>query len=158
ASEPFRPLPGRPSVEEGDMSALAEGRPPTHPVQEDSPREVSRRHFLGAATAAAATLATDARAQTPEQVNVQAFITGARAARGCDLGFIWDQPAPILSPTPPYAFALNATHKQTHEIFGSAPGSQVSWASEIMYLSGQHGAPTIDAIGHIGRNLKLHGG
>jgi len=34
----------------------------------------------------------------------------------------------------------------------------VSWASEIMFFSGQHGAPTIDAIGHIGRDLKLHGG
>jgi len=39
-----------------------------------------------------------------------------------------------------------------------APGSRVSWASDIMYFSGQHGAPTIDAIGHIGRDLKLHGG
>jgi kynurenine formamidase len=28
----------------------------------------------------------------------------------------------------------------------------------MLYMSGQHGAPTIDAIGHIGRNLKLHGG
>ena len=46
----------------------------------------------------------------------------------------------------------------TYEIYGQAPGSQVSWASDIMYFSGQHGAPTIDAIGHIGRNLKLHGG
>src|SRR3989442_1488420 len=27
-----------------------------------------------------------------------------------------------------------------------------------MYFSGQHGAPTIDAIGHIGRDLKLFGG
>ena len=65
---------------------------------------------------------------------------------------------PVLSLNPPYAFALNATHRQTHEIFGTAPGSQVSWASEMLYMSGQHGAPTIDAIGHIGRNLKLHGG
>ena len=75
-----------------------------------------------------------------------------------DLGFTWDQSAPVLSLNPPYAFALNATHRQTHEIFGSAPGSQVSWTSELMYFSGQHGAPTIDAIGHIGRNMKLHGG
>ena len=62
----------------------------------------------------------------------------------------------VLSLNPPYAFALNA--RQTHEIYGSAPGSQVSWTSELLYFSGQHGAPTIDAIGHIGRNLKLHGG
>lgn len=38
------------------------------------------------------------------------------------------------------------------------PGSQISFASDIMFFSGQHGAPTIDAIGHIGRNLRLHGG
>jgi len=63
-----------------------------------------------------------------------------------------------LSLNPPYSFALNRTHKMTHEIFGQAPGSRVSWASDIMYFSGQHGAPTIDAIGHIGRDLKLHGG
>jgi kynurenine formamidase len=117
---------------------------------------VSRRMFLGAAaTAAATTLATDAAAQTPD---VDAFISGMRAARLFDLGFTWDQSAPVLSLNPPYAFALNATHRQTHEIFGSAPGSQVSWTSDMMYFSGQHGAPTIDAIGHIGRNMKLHGG
>ena len=106
------------------------------------------------ATAAAAAVAADTRAQTPEQVNVEAFISGVRAARVFDLGFTWDQSAPLLSLNPPYAFALNATHRQTHEVFGTAPGSQVSWASEILYMSGQHGAPTIDAIGHIGRNLK----
>ena len=64
----------------------------------------------------------------------------------------------MLGLNPPYAFALNRTHKMTHEIFGQAPGSGISWASEIMYFSGQHGAPTIDAIGHIGRDLKLYGG
>src|SRR4029450_12734920 len=69
-----------------------------------------------------------------------------------------DLSASALSPTRPDAFPRNATHRQTHEIFGTAPGSQVSWASEILCMSGQHGAPTIDAIGHIGRNLKLHGG
>ena len=91
-------------------------------------------------------------------MNVEAFISGVRAARVFDLGFTWDQSSPVLSLNPPYAFALNATHRQTHEIYGSAPGSQVSWTSEMLYFSGQHGAPTIDAIGHIGRNLKLHGG
>ncbi len=142
------------------MSSQAEARP-HQPARSESASvsEVSRRTFLGgAATAAAATLAAEAAAQTPERVNVEAFISGVRAARVFDLGFTWDQSAPVLSLNPPYAMALNATHRQTHEIFGSAPGSQVSWASEILYFSGQHGAPTIDAIGHIGRNMKLHGG
>jgi kynurenine formamidase len=125
---------------------------------EGAARDVSRRIFLGGVASAAATLAADVSAQTPEQVNVEAFISGVRAARVFDLGFNWDQSSPVLSLNPPYAFALNATHRQTHEVFGSAPGSQVSWTSEILYFSGQHGAPTIDAIGHIGRNLKLHGG
>ncbi len=75
-----------------------------------------------------------------------------------DLSFTWNEQAPVLSLNPPYAFALNRTHKMTHEIFGQVPGSRVSWASDIMYFSGQHGSPTLDAIGHIGRDLKLHGG
>ena len=80
--------------------------------------EVSRRMFLsGAATAAATTLAAEASAQSPERVNVEGFISGVRAARVFDLGFTWDQSAPVLSLNPPYAFALNATHRQTHEVF-----------------------------------------
>jgi kynurenine formamidase len=81
-----------------------------------------------------------------------------KGARMFDLSFTWNEQSPVLSLNPPYSFALNRTHKMTYEIFGQAPGSRVSWASDIMYFSGQHGAPTIDAIGHIGRDLKLHGG
>jgi len=120
--------------------------------------EVSRRDFLaGAASAAAASslAATPADAQT---VNVEAFISGVRAARIFDLNFTWDSGSPLLSLNPPFAMALQATHRQTYEMFGSAPGSQLSWAADMLYFSGQHGAATIDAIGHIGRSLKLHGG
>ena len=60
--------------------------------------------------------------------------SGLRGARVFDLGFVWDSRAPVLSRNPPYAFALNATHRQTHEAFGSAPGSQGSWTSEILYF------------------------
>jgi kynurenine formamidase len=38
------------------------------------------------------------------------------------------------------------------------PDRQLSFTSEIMHFSGQHGAPSIDAIGHIGRDGKLFGG
>jgi kynurenine formamidase len=37
-------------------------------------------------------------------------------------------------------------------------GDQLSFTAEIQHWSGQHGAPSIDAIGHIGRDGKLFGG
>jgi kynurenine formamidase len=86
------------------------------------------------------------------------LIRQVKGATVYDLSFTWNEQAPVLNLNPPFSFALNRTHRMTHEIFGSAPGSQVSWASDLMYFSGQHGSPSIDAIGHIGRNLKLHGG
>ncbi len=124
--------------------------------------QVSRRDFLSGAAAtttvaAATSLAAPATA-TAENVNVEAFISGVRAARVFDLNFTWDARSPLLSINPPYAFALANTHRQTYEFFGSVPGSQLSWAADMLYFSGQHGAATIDAIGHIGRNLRLHGG
>lgn len=120
--------------------------------------DVSRRHWLGSAATlgVAAALAGSATAQG--RPSADDLIRTVKGARMFDLSFTWNEQSPVLNLNPPYSFALNRTHKMTHEIFGQAPGSRVSWASEIMYFSGQHGAPTIDAIGHIGRNLKLHGG
>ncbi|MGH7277663.1 MAG: cyclase family protein [Candidatus Rokuibacteriota bacterium] len=118
--------------------------------------DISRRQWLTAAGLGAAGVATTAGAQGP--ASVEDLIRAVKGARVFDLSFAWTEQSPVLDLNPPYASALNRTHKMTHEIFGQAPGSQVSWASEIMYFSGQHGSPTLDAIGHIGRNLKLHGG
>ncbi len=121
--------------------------------------EVSRRDFLaGAASTAAASSLAAAPAGAAEAADVEVFIGSLRGARVFDLNFTWDSGSPLLSLNPPFAFALQATHRQTYEMFGSAPGSQLSWAADMLYFSGQHGAATIDAIGHIGRNLKLHGG
>jgi kynurenine formamidase len=119
--------------------------------------ELSRRTWLGGvgSLAALAALTDVAGAQTP---SAESFVTALKAARIFDLSFTWNDQSPVLSLNPPYSFALNRTHKMTHEIFGQVPGSRVSWTSEMMFFSGQHGAPTIDAIGHIGRDLKLHGG
>jgi len=120
--------------------------------------DVSRRQWLrtagtlGVAAAAAGTATAQSRPSADELVRT------VKGARLFDLSFTWNEQSPVLSLNPPYSFALNRTHRMTHEIFGQVPGSRVSWASEIMYFSGQHGAPTIDAIGHIGRDLKLHGG
>jgi len=118
----------------------------------------SRRQWLTAAgtLAAAAALASPARAEGG--ASVDDFVQTVKGARVFDLSFVWTEQSPVLGLNPPYAFALNRTHKMTHEFFGQAPGSQLSWASDIMYFSGQHGSPTIDAIGHVGRNLRLHGG
>ena len=119
--------------------------------------QLSRRDWLGATalTALATALgAADAHAQAP----IDGLLAAVKGARLFDLSFVWNEQSPLLGLNPPYAFALNRTHAMTHEMFGQAPGSRVSWASEIMYFSGQHGAPTVDAIGHIGRDLKLFGG
>jgi kynurenine formamidase len=126
--------------------------------------ELTRRRWLGTAGWAAALAAaggTDMRspsAASAQSGSVESLLGALKSARVFDLSFTWSDQSPVLSLNPPYSFALNRTHKMTHEIFGQVPGSRVSWASEIMFFSGQHGAPTIDAIGHIGRDLKLHGG
>src|SRR5205807_895958 len=113
--------------------------------------------WLGsAATLGVAAFAGAATAQS--RPSADELIRTVKGARMFDLSFTWNEQSPVLSLNPPYSFALNRTHKMTHEILGQAPGSRVSWASDIMYFSGQHGAPTIDAIGHIGRDLKLYGG
>jgi kynurenine formamidase len=117
---------------------------------------VSRRQWLGALSGLA-TLAAVGNAEAQSRP-ADGLIATLKAAKLYDLSFTWNEQSPVLGLNPPYSFALNRTHKMTHEIFGQVPGSRVSWASEIMYFSGQHGAPTIDAIGHIGRDLKLHGG
>jgi kynurenine formamidase len=124
---------------------------------------VSRRDWLGTTGLAALAVMAGSEIRGPAAANAQArpaegLISALKAARLYDLSFTWNEQSPLLGLNPPYAFALNRTHKMTHEIFGQVPGSRVSWTSEVMYFSGQHGAPTIDAIGHIGRDLKLHGG
>src|SRR5881397_2321093 len=65
--------------------------------------------------------------------------------------------------SPPYAMELNKTHafatvdptRGTRDTFGD--GGQLSFTSEVQHFSGQHGAPSLDAIGHIGRNGFLFG-
>ncbi len=79
-----------------------------------------------------------------------------RKAKVIDLSHTWTTHSPIAGVNPPYSFSLAATHANTRGSFGD--GGQLSFTSEIMSWSGQHGAPSIDAIGHIGRDGKLFGG
>lgn len=73
-----------------------------------------------------------------------------------DLSHTWKIESPIAGVNPKYSFHLDATHANTRGAFGD--GDKLSFTSEIQQWSGQHGAPSIDAIGHIGRNGKLFGG
>jgi len=102
--------------------------------------------LAAAALAAAAPGAPHAYAQGDLMRSLQ-------SARIVELNFVWDQRSPLLSFNPPYAAALANTHTQTN---GWIP--QLSFAADMMYFSGQHGAPTIDALGHIGHDGKLFGG
>src|SRR5687767_6630622 len=82
------------------------------------------------------------------------FIRAVQRAKIFDLSHEWDENSPIAGVNPSYAMALDATHANSRPNFDG----KLSFTSEIQRWSGQHGAPSLDAIGHIGRNGKLFGG
>ena len=84
------------------------------------------------------------------------LVAALKNARLIDLSHTWEAESPVASVNPPYSFTLAATHGKTRGSFND--GGQLSFAAESMHWSGQHGAPSIDAIGHIGRDGKLFGG
>ena len=122
-------------------------------------RKTDRRSFFKTAGAAAAGIAlaealAGSRALAGEDGGD--FIRSVQRARIFDLSHTWDENSPIASVNPPYSMELNATHASTRGTFD--PDKQLSFTSEVQHWSGQHGAPSIDAIGHIGHNGKLYGG
>src|SRR5262245_11102471 len=124
-----------------------------HSIQPKSGRRATmkRAGALMLASAALALLSPPAGADDNHHLwNV------VRKARVIDLSHTWDSASPIASVNPPYSFELAATHANTRGTFGD--NGQLSFTSEVMHWSGQHGAPSIDAIGHIGRDGKLFGG
>ena len=125
---------------------------------QDGARSVARRDFMRsaalAAGLAAAGMATPAAAGGSGRV--RDFIRKIENARLFDLTHVWDENSPIAGVNPPYSMELNATHAATRGTFGD--GGQLSFTSEVQHWSGQHGAPSIDAIGHIGHNGLLFGG
>jgi kynurenine formamidase len=96
-----------------------------------------------------------------EDSSAEDLIKAVKRARLIDLSHTWDKNSPIATVNPSYSFALAATHANTLGTFGDAtpqhPDGQLSFTSEVMHFSLQHGAPSIDAIGHIGRNGTLFG-
>jgi kynurenine formamidase len=121
-----------------------------------------RRNFMKTAGAAAAGIAiAEALGASLARANGRSdrtddFIRSVQKARLFDLSHTWDENSPIAGVNPPYAMELAATHENTRGDFGD--GGQLSFTAEIQNWSGQHGAPSIDAIGHIARDGKLFGG
>ena len=119
----------------------------------------NRRNFFKAAGASAAgltlaqALSGSARA---DEGRHEGFIKQVLGARVFDLSPTWGENPPIAGVNPPYSMSLSATHANTRGTFGD--GGKLSFAAEVQHFSGQHGAPSIDAIGHIGRNGKVFGG
>lgn len=95
-----------------------------------------------------------AQAQSDKKKTAADLISMLRSARVIELNFLWDSKSPILSLNPPFAIGLHSSHKETA---GMIPGG-IAYAEDMMFFSGQHGAPTIDALGHISDNGKLFGG
>ena len=85
---------------------------------------------------------------------VESFINSIKSARVIELNFVWDRNSPLLGLNPPFSLGLHTSHKQTK---GAIPGG-IAFAADMMFFSGQHGAPNIDALGHISDNQKLFGG
>ncbi len=81
------------------------------------------------------------------------FMEGVLSARVIELNFVWGNDSPLLPLNPPYRLSLHTSHRESE---GLVPG--ISFAADIIVFSGQHGAPTIDALGHISTGGKLYGG
>src|SRR5215210_4188724 len=82
------------------------------------------------------------------------FINTRESAKVIELNFVWDRNSPLLGLNPPYSLGLHTSHKQTK---GMMPGG-IAFAADMMFFSGQHGSPNVDALGHISDNGKLYGG
>lgn len=116
-----------------------------------------RRRFFKAGAAAGLALTGLLGPQAHAQDRAaQGLIRMARRARLFDLSHTWDESSPIAGVNPPYSMTLDGTHENTRGAFGD--GGQLSFTSEVQAWSGQHGAPSIDALAHIGYNGQLFGG
>src|SRR6266496_5253640 len=93
-------------------------------------------------------------AQQDKKKSTSTLIDSLKANRVIELNFIWGRNSPLLGLNPPFTIGLQTGHKQTS---GMIPGG-IAFAADMMFFSGQHGSPNIDALGHISDNMKLFGG
>jgi len=114
---------------------------------------MSKRRFSTTIASAALVAAAVIGAGAPAAHAQNDLLRALQSAKVVDLNFIWDARSPLLPFNPPFAASLVNTHKQTK---GWIP--EIAFAADMMFFSGQHGAPTIDALGHISHGGKLFGG
>src|SRR3989441_5573461 len=143
----------------------------------ESRTAVNRRDFIRVSAASSVGVVVAdmikpviAATSSEETGQVGDFIRKVKEAHLFHLSPVGDENSPIAGVNPSYSMKLNRTHAQfdqtdpdfsddhtrgTRGQFGD--GGQLSFTSEVQHFSGQHGAPSIDAIGHIGRNGFLFG-
>lgn len=114
----------------------------------------ARRVGALSVAAALALAAMPAAGQQGRSDAYRRLLDQLQSGRIIELNSVWDAQSPLVGFNSPYAMALVATHRGTS---GMIPGG-IAFAGDLMYFSGQHGAPTIDALGHISNNMKLYGG
>jgi kynurenine formamidase len=107
---------------------------------------------VGAALLAASTALAQ---QSPPGLTTE-LLLHVKRAQVIDLSHTWNENSPVLGLNPSYSLSLPFTHANTRGTFGDE--GQISFTSDAMQWSGQHGAPSIDAVGHIGHNGMLYGG
>jgi kynurenine formamidase len=110
----------------------------------------------GLALFAALSLLAGATPASDNDDDTEDLLRLIKKSKVVDLSHPWENQSPVAGVNPPYSFALGPTHENTRGTFGD--GGQLSFTAEIQHWSGQHGAPSIDAIGHIGRDGKVYGG
>jgi len=110
-------------------------------------------HRFSKGLVCSALLAAFAAAGIPAAHAQTDLLRSLQSAQIVDLNFVWDSRSPLLSFNPPFAASLVNSHRQTK---GWIP--QIAFAADMMFFSGQHGAPTIDALGHISHDGKMFGG
>src|SRR2546422_10380233 len=114
--------------------------------------------FVTIASAAVLALAPFTSVFAEDSDRVGDLLRTIKKARLIDLSSSWENDSPVASVNPPYHFRLRDTHASSRGFFarfGESPPGQLSITAEVMDFSGQHGAPSIDAIGHRSRRTAL---
>lgn len=115
-----------------------------NPIEEV--RTLTSKTRMVVVLAVLAAVSAEAQSESP--------LDGLLSARVVELNFVWDKTSPLLGLNPPYTLGLQASHRETA---GMVPGG-LAFAADMMFFSGQHGAPNLDAVGHISHDGELYGG